>query len=200
MKKNILASLLLATALAYSDETSQNLYNHSYVLSENGQKIAYEYVVSTQELYQCFKDADLAAFKTCQKRFEERGLRIFSIIIHGTPLLALAIGSVTNWQNPGRTELFDYIVSQVTVEELNMCHNVDFTTYLVPAVAFAALTSPYCLNAILKHPLLDATSFFTESALTPEKCIALLQNSQVSINVKDDSKKLIEILKKQFNI
>lgn len=206
MKKNILASLLLATCFVQAGETPNDPYENAPRLSSPDQNCGikvggkwrdYKDIVTTDVFGKCLsRNYDLELFKNIEKRFQAAGLHIYSARLYGkTPLQQvmkfyeedIATGKISKEQ---ANALFDYILSQMTTNELNECVETAYEPgiYYGTHAAFAATHSATCLKKIAARPDFDPSNFFSSRvalhhrferwqpfwSLTPQGCVEIL--------------------------
>ena len=206
MKKNILASLLLATGFLHAEATTIDPYENAPRLSSPdhdcgifvGDKWkSYEEIVTTEDFGKCLsRTYDLEFFKDLEKRFQAKGLRIYSARLYGkTPLQQVMKfyeedidnGKIAKEQADA---LFDYILSQMTTNEINECVETAYEPgiYYGTHAAFAAMHSATCLRKILARPDFDPSNFLSSRvalhhrverwqpfwSLTPQQCVDIL--------------------------
>ncbi len=206
MKKSLVVSLLLITCFLQADEPTNDPYENAPRLSSpdndcgievNGEWRDYKDIVTTEDFGNCLsRTYDLELFKDLEKRFQAVGLHIYSARLCGkTPLQQvmkfyeedIATGKISKEQADA---LFDYILSQMTTNELNECVETAYAKgiYYGTHAAFAAMHSATCLKKIAARPDFDPSNFFSSRveihhrferwqpfwSLTPQGCVEIL--------------------------
>ena len=207
MKKNIAMSLLLTTCFLQAEVTPNDPYENAPRLSSpnnvceifvGGEWRDYKDIVTTEDFGSCLsRTYDLELFKDIEKRFQAAGLRVYSARLYGkTPLqqvmkfyeVDIATGKTSKEQADA---LFDYILSQMTTNEINECVETSYEPgiYYGTHAAFAAMHSATCLKKIAARPDFDPSNFFSSRvalhhrvekwqpfwSLTPTECLSLLE-------------------------
>ncbi len=206
MKKNILASLLLATCF---------LEGNAYVLVKKyryfGPEVA-QYIDLGRITATTW--TNLSGFKEIEKKAANNGVSIFKLRVNGFSVLQLALLNHMEWNPEYRKkteEVLDYMLSKIPAECLNECVEGSYSSdiFYGTAVAVAALRSPLYLTKILGHPKFDATNFLMAHpcgrpecemtaecmSLTPRRCVKLLSSKSSGY---DDAAVLIHILEQAF--
>jgi len=179
MKKIILMASVLATCFIQAEEITNDPFENAPRLysPNNVCKIfvdskwkSYEDIVTTEDFGKCLSETyDLELFKDLEKHFQAASLRIYSARLYGrTPLQQvmkfyeedITDGKIARGQAGG---LFDYILSQMTTNELNECVETAYEPgiYYGTHAAFAAMHSATCLRKILTRPDFDPSNFFS---------------------------------------